>query len=613
MRLTPLLGRNVGAGSAFPIVVELESRTGNLQGEVVVSVERGTERREYRYPLELPANARKRILATPVLNEWGGQVTVQFVAGRLRVRETLLAETRYEGQPLVALVGDAIGGLQFFQKIKIRDRDYTQQWAPDEPKPYADAYLNPALFPVESFPLSGVRVLVLGAGAERLRAEQWRAIREWVLLGGTLVVPGGSGSIVAQLPALRPLLPVEVGSTRQLDSLSAVGEFAGASPPKGSALISQARPKPTAFVLLRQGEVPLIVGQRYGMGTVFFLAFNPLDEPLQSYDARVALWERLLDYAPSQSPGALIRATHDEQAGVSQMSSGTAMPQTSMQVKLPSPLLIFALLSVYFVLVVPVNYLALKRFRMLDWAWLTTPLVALMFVGLIGWFTRELYRRPLSGEVKTLLMVPANGNEGYAISSVLFFFPRAGAFTFRFDQADMVEPGVDEGRSSTLANPVVTTLEGDPRIIENFVVRNLSFQWFRYARRVPLEGTVEANLRLVAQNGTWRLRGTLRNRTPYTLKDLTLSSLHLGPTAPDPFQQRGFQYGITPEINELKPGGTLNLDKPLNLPATHTPPMPSLTLKATSDQPLLAPEIGAQADAQSTVEFRIAVPLEVVR
>ncbi len=681
MKVAPLLGQYAGSGGAFPIAVEVQSRTGNLQGEVVVSVVRDTQQREYRYPMELPANGRKRIVATPVVSDWGGRVSVRFQAGRIVVRQEIEAKSRFESQPLAVLVGDAIGGLQVFQRIEAPLSEAETQWGNTAKPTYQDAYVHPDLFPTESFALSGAQIIVLGQGAERLRAEQWRAIREWVLLGGILVVPGGSGSVVAQLPALRPLLPAGVGSVREIPSLSAIATFIANAPepveasvdfgsnppmprssvvassmppgspmtpqalpgvqvpaspphsttlaqeggarrsgtatvpsPQGRALISTLTPKRNATMLLQQGGIPLIVGWRYGQGTIFLLAFNPLDEPMQSYTARRAFWEALLVRTERISPGALIRSVHEGHSGTdSGFGSswrGGSPTFTNVRIKLPSPLLIFTLLAVYFVLVIPVNYFVLKRFRALDWAWLTTPLVALIFVGVIGWSTRELYRRPLSGEVRTQIIAQANEPEAYSINSVLFFFPRAGAFSLRFDESDMVEPGVDDYYRGTIGVQSVSTIEVEPRLIPNYAVRNLSFQWFRYTRRVKLGDGIEANLRIVNEGGKPKIKGTIRNRTPYTLNNLQVIPIATRADG-ERISNQQFLTGVPYLAEQLKPGQSQAVvyDLPSMPPANLR--IITVRLNATSNEPVLLPELGAQADTFATVNFSINIPVEV--
>ena len=49
----------------------------------------------------------------------------------------------------------------------------------------------------------GLSVLVLSGGAERLRPEQWAAIRHWVLDGGSLIFVGGGGGGVPARPRCR--------------------------------------------------------------------------------------------------------------------------------------------------------------------------------------------------------------------------------------------------------------------------------------------------------------------------------------------------------------------------------------------------------------------------
>jgi hypothetical protein len=188
------------------------------------------------------------------------------------------------------------------------------------------------------------------------------------------------------------------------------------------------------------------------------MAFSPWDQPMRGYNGNPAFWQKLLEYVPDLPPSYYITALFQFQTG-SPPAMGwgwsPSMPASSaeFQVRLPETELILGLLLVYFVLVVPVNYFVLRRLRLLDWAWLTAPLIAVLFVLLLGRLTGDLYRKPLSGNIKTTLLLDAGSPNGYAINSILFFFPRAGLFDLRFENSEMVEAGVQEERLARWAPP----------------------------------------------------------------------------------------------------------------------------------------------------------------
>jgi hypothetical protein len=323
-------------------------------------------------------------------------------------------------------------------------------------------------------------------------------------------------------------------------------------------------------------------------------------------------------YAPSFN----IAALHAGQSGYSvDRWSGQATMNIGTDIDPPSVMLIVALLGAYFMLVVPINYWTLKRLRALDWAWLTTPLIALIFVGVLWQLAGGLYRKSLSSKVQTVLIAQAGSPDAYAVNSALFFFPRAGVFDLRFDQSDMVEAGVADERGAGLGQTtVVRTLEGDPKRVDGYRVSNLSFQWFRYTRTVQLQGQIEGSLRLTRRNGEWRLSGTVRNRLPYELREARVltpygsvnirslegrgtQTLRNKPLIPaPPFSAYGHS-GWEPVV-------ALSPDQLAQLMLEERKDAPCALLIARASEPVLPPELGEATKRAAEVVYIVNLPLE---
>jgi hypothetical protein len=620
---TPLLGRAPAANGAFPIAVQLESRQGNYQGILRVSVGGFGNRREYLYPIDLPAGSRKVVVATPIVGRYSDLAVIRFEARGVGVETRLPIERVLDVDQLAVVVGDAIGGLQVLKQVRGVRNPFQLDFRTNRPMQgvYEVAYCTPELFPEQAIALSGAQLVVLTSGAERLRAEQWAALCRWVLMGGTLVASGGAGAVYLQSPALRDLLPVQPQGTREVAQLTALGNWLGMRPPTGSATLTQAT-LTAGKVLLQQDGQPLIAVRPYGLGAVVFLAFNPLERPLVDYDARVRFWQRLVDTTAGHAPSFNIATLHAGQSGytVDRWTGQTTM-NIDADIDPPSALLIVAMLSAYFMLVVPINYWTLKRLRALDWAWLTTPLIALIFVGVLWQLAGGLYRKSLSSKVQTVLIAQAGNPDAYAVNSALFFFPRAGVFDLQFDQSDMVEAGVADERGAGFGQTtVVRTLEGDPKRVDGYRVSNLSFQWFRYTRTVQLQGQIEGSLRLTRRNGEWRLSGTVRNRLPYELREARVltpyGSVNIGslegrgaqtlrnePLIPaPPFSAYGHS-GWEPVV-------ALSPDQLAQLMLEERKEAPCALLIARASEPVLPPELGEATERAAEVVYLVNLPLE---
>lgn len=621
LKVQPLLGTSPAANGAFPLAVQLESRSGNYQGVLSVTVGGFGYQREYQYPIDLPAGSRKVVVATPIVSRYGDQATVRFTARGVNIEVKQPIQRVLETDQLAVLVGDLIGGLGVLEQVQTTENPLEIDYSTSRPSrgKYQVAYCRPELFPEQAIALSGAQAIVLGPGVERLRAEQWNALRQWVMLGGVLIAPGGAGAVYLQNPALQALLPVQTQGTQTVSQLRAIGDWTGARPPSGGATITQARLK-TGATLLTQDGLPMIAIRPYGLGAVVFLAFNPLDAPMRDYNARARFWQRLLNQTPSFAPSFSIAAIHQSQGGYDRW--GRAQITTDIELKPPSVALIIVLLSLYFLLVVPVNYWTLKRLRALDWAWVVTPLIALAFVGILWRLAGDLYRKSLSSQVQTVIVAQAGNPDAYAINSALFFFPRAGLFDLRFDQSDMVEAGTgQEFGAGGMQVPTVRTVEGDPKRVEGYRVSNLSFQWFRYTRSVQLRGQVEGVLKVEQRGGEARLSGIVRNRMPYNLQNVQILT-PFGKVQVGALPARG-SITLSREVLEpLTPVQYGYSDWSWNYALSMSPEAlasfllqrreykGSAVLTARASEPVLPPEVDDAAEQAAQVTYLISFPLE---
>jgi hypothetical protein len=266
-----------------------------------------------------------------------------------------------------------------------------------------------------------------------------------------------------------------------------------------------------------------------------------------------------------------------------------------------------------------VNYFVLRRLRALDWAWLTVPLIAVLFVLVLARLAGDLYRKPLSGDIQTALILPPGERDAYAVNSVMFFFPKAGLYDLQFEGSEMVEAGQSDQSFVTGGMRVeLSTIEGEPKRVEDYRVRSLSLQWFRYTRTVSLQGTIEANLRLRRQGTMLEITGTLRNKLPYDLRNVTLreggqtlvfEKLPSGREQKVSWKLSLYDVlGYEPEpASEMGPLSFEQVVYHLSHPWRAEPSFVLLT--ALADQPVLAPELERSPEYSAQVSYLVPIPL----
>lgn len=189
---------------------------------------------------------------------------------------------------------------------------------------------------------------------------QTDALKAWIASGGHLVICGNANP----------------------------GQF---SAPFFAGLLPKANPRqPGAIGLFGKGT---ITQGAYGAGTVVLSSFDPTAKHYQSHDSALqsAVWGTLLTGWRSQSSSLLSHvAVREENASPNYgygwggvMLSDAVMRAPSLDAP-PTGIIGFFLLA-YVLILVPINYLVLKRLDRKEWAWVTIPVLVLLFaVGTYG-------------------------------------------------------------------------------------------------------------------------------------------------------------------------------------------------------------------------------------
>ena len=136
-----------------------------------------------------------------------------------------------------------------------------------------------------------------------------------------------------------------------------------------------------------QGKA-LLVQNSLDDGWVAYLALDPAGDLFTSWAGALNFWQLLLQPDRGDWSG-------DSPSDVSPLSVEGGQMSVALNnlpaLDLPSLRLLTVLLGVYILLIGPINYLLLRRFARLDWAWVTIPLITILFsVGSfsIGTLTR---------------------------------------------------------------------------------------------------------------------------------------------------------------------------------------------------------------------------------
>lgn len=497
-------------GEWFPVVVDVANDGPDLRAELEWSLPGRFDEQVFRRAVDLPRGSRKRV----VLDAYSA---VYSPNGRVRLLD---GATELASQDVSI---DAVDDSIFLIGVVSSD----------------PALLN-ALDTVQINGFSGARVRHIAVsdlpetvGALRgldalffhdidsavLAPAQREALAIWVSLGGQLVVGGGANAAAAA-GGLADLLPVQsVGALAQGD-IAPLATLAGAdaaSLPAGTTL-SRAQPRPDAELL--PPGASLLFRHGYGAGLVTFSAFDLAS--LRGWPGEPALWGQVLRDLQPLRPGASSRLSQFNllDRGVLKLPS----------LNLPSPWTLLLFVLGYVLVIGPLNYVVLRRVRRLELAWITVPVVVLLFTG--GLYIVGTLLRGGTAQYNQLAIVESSEGQrrGLATSFIGLFSPQRASYALTFPQATLVTGGPTQLFLNARFEPVRVDEAGAPSVAVLADIASVTM--FVAEATVDVPPQVESNLAGEAQG----MRGEIRNSGAVALDDAVLvrgnTFVRLGTLAP---------------------------------------------------------------------------------
>ena len=437
-------------------------------------------------------------------------------------------------------------------------------------------------FPKSALDLTGLQTLVIdGFDSGSLSQTQLHAIRDFVGLGGDLVLAGGTSWRRTLLPLPQEIVPLRPTQTQD-ESLQPLADMAGQTTIQTAAVVS-GTPTGAAVVVGRDG-VPLVIETTYGAGRVVLLTYDPLGDPFAT-DSMLGgvgwaqgLARSLGNAALSQNfigkgAGGPVPITNGgvpvtgHAPGIIIITSSALGPSppladifSSLLVQTPGatapPLALLGLiLFAYVLLTGPIAYLVLRAIKRRELMWATLPAGALVFTVAsyaIGFGAHggdfidtsvELQRATPSGAMQVTtfhaVYAPARGDHTISLPADTIATTAFGSYG----------GGGLSGRQTSSDTVVVG---GHPQIqlhgVNVFEPNN--FQTLSIVQGTP---GVEADLSF----SQGQVRGTIRNRTTSVLRDIRLTTSGYGETkiAPSlqPGESAGVQAGFTAAVSPGNP------------------------------------------------------------
>jgi hypothetical protein len=521
MEARVLLGGHARAGSWMAIEVHLRNDGPSVTGEL--RLQAGTQSRtRFGTPVDLPTGSDKIYLLYAQPPGFGQTIEVDLMEGDTEVTSAKAEFTVHDpSQLIVAVVAERPQGI-------IRGLNLL----PNQQQNLAAATIaiGPADLPTRVEGWGSIdRLIWQDIDSNQLEPEQIEAMRGWLAGGGRLIIAGGTAgpaTLSAFPDAILPFRPIVTTDAAPGSLTGLLGELPETARdiPAWSGDLGGGRPLATV------GDRVIAAERTYGSGLVTILGFDPATDWIAESRASDGLWRRLLP--PRSTTGVVL--TDDSQL----ISALSQLPALA----LPPIGGLLALLGAYILLIGPVNYAVLRRLDRREWAWVTMPVLIVVFaVGAYAFGAALRGSNVIVNEVAIVRGAPG-ATDGTAQVYLGIFSPSRETYQLAVPGGALLSAPISgDFFSGDAGGSTLDVLQGEPARIRDLAVGFGSLRAVRAetATTVPL---IETNLQLV----DGRLKGTVRNASD---KLLEKPAVVLGSTVQ--------------VLADLAPGATATVDVPL--------------------------------------------------
>jgi hypothetical protein len=534
----------------FPLLIDVQNTGPSTKGEITLGTPDGT----IHYPVELPSHSRKEFIAYPSIAQLYEPLDLKLITDNGNI-ETEWDNTNLNGTgPQVLMIADEGGSVNYLKGIQV----------PGAEMALSDVYGKPKILPDRGVGYEGFRVVLLGPGSERMTDTAVKALKEYVLLGGTLAFFGGASPQILRDPRWQDVLPVKDVETKTLPSLHL--NFSNfATDISHSITVAVSQKAAGSQVLDSDYGIPIVASRPYGAGKTLFFAADPFESPFRDLDNRAAFFTAFLDlkgptsayqmlgaaafalganpytvnYGPGSStsyvtgPSTTTTTTTTtatttgsiSTAGGPSSSGWTYRPPVSQanpfQIKLPPTQTVFEILLVYVAVVVPLNLLILRKLKRGEWAWLTAPVISVAFAFIFFEFAGSLYATGLSKETSGIILADSSSGNSYFLGRTQIFFPHSGGYDLKLHDVDFLIPGdpMEDDysgmryRGSNRGASNVNPIDVGQIIVPNLTTSNLSFYEFSIGQKLNNQEWVTGKIKQTDGG----LKGEITNLSPYKI------------------------------------------------------------------------------------------------
>ncbi len=353
----------------IPVYINVTNDGDGIDGRLVVRPETssGAVRDTYSIPISLPNGAQKSVFLYITAESFASEIRVEMIGDDgtvAAVEPARLRSVQARDQIHVVVTQSASGAVDL---SSVHDGGYNafqSNWRVEK-------------LPDREAALEAINTLVFSdVDSGTLSEGQKRAITDWVVQGGHLLVTGGV-DWQSTANGLMDLLPMKPDNSRTLNDLTALAKwlrFGGDQLTQQTVVATGTLQSGARVLAASEDNTPLLIRRSFGAGTVDYLTATPSALPLRGWGGLGDMWLTLgssVNPKPGWSYGI---ADWDQVSNAVDILPGVNL--------LPDILPLCGFLALYIALIGPLNYIVLNRINRREWAWFTIPLFIILFSAL---------------------------------------------------------------------------------------------------------------------------------------------------------------------------------------------------------------------------------------
>jgi hypothetical protein len=393
-------------------------------------------------------------------------------------------------------------------------------------------------------------LVIAGVDTGQLNQAQRVSLQEWLEQGGRLVVAGGPHwqMTAAGIGDLLPLQPVRSVTLPDLNALhDLTPQQSGPGALEGPAVVATGALAESAQMIVSygdrdQGNLPLVVQNRIGAGSVYYLAADPSLAPWNGWNGSPGFFRNLLG-RPLDLPS--------WNSGLGDGYSANLAASRIPALDLPSGFLICGFLGLYVLAAGPMNYYVLRKLKRRELAWISVPALVIVFSVLsilVGNFMRG--GQPVLNKL-SIIQVRPGASEAQVDGIVGVFSPARGTYNLKAGSNYLLHP-LSESQSQ---RDWMLVQAHDGTIIPDLRIEGGSVSVFGMSGRTPAPSFSHT---LTLKNGasgsrSLLLAGSITNQSSLTLRDALLlapgGSQALGDIGPGETRQISLQLAQAQQGN----------------------------------------------------------------